>query len=391
MIAVIADDLAGAAELGGIALRHELTAEVQTGFCPAEEAEVVVIDTDSRSCPPEEAAAKIDIEAEKLKEAGFDWLYKKVDSVLRGPVVAELETLLAALGKQKVLLAPANPSLGRTIRNGRYLIDGRLLHETDFANDPEYPRTSSDVLDILGASQTVDLHRCDSGQPSLRDGISVGDATCRKDLLQLAERVDDQTIPAGGADFFSALLEIKGFHLRTSYSEREPSSTATALFVSGSSSQYSHSVIEEAKACGVPVCQMPDGLVRGDDSSDELMSKWIGDTAAAFEEHPRAIMAVAQPIVQDPALPLKLNCYLSIAVENVLDRVSIEDIYIEGGGTASTIVRRLGWARFTPCRELSHGVVRMRVRKRPNLYLTIKPGSYLWPEGIWESAHGENT
>jgi len=391
MIAVIADDLTGAAELGGIALRHGLTAEVQTGFCPPDEAEVVVIDTNSRSRPPDEAAAKIEIEAEKLKEAGFDWLYKKVDSVLRGPVVAELEALLATLGKEKVLLAPANPSLGRIIRNGRYVVDGRLLHETDFANDPEYPRRSSDVLDMLGAAKTVDLHRYDIAQHSLRDGISVGDAACRKDLLRLAERADDRTIPAGGADFFGSLLEIKGFHPRTSYSERERFGTAPALFVSGSSSQYSRAAMDAARESGVPVHHMPDGLVRGDDSPEALISKWVTDTAASFDEHPRVIMAVAQPVVQDPALAQKLNRYLSIAVENVLDRVSIENIYIEGGGTASTIVRRLGWARFTPCRELSHGVVRMQVRKRPHLYLTIKPGSYLWPEGIWGSANGEDT
>jgi uncharacterized protein YgbK (DUF1537 family) len=117
MIAVIADDLTGAAELGGIALRHGLTSEVQTEFHPTDEAEVIVIDTDSRSCPPEEAAARIRAQAQELTSIGFDWLYKKVDSVLRGPVVAELEALLAASGRQKALLVPANPSLGRTIRN----------------------------------------------------------------------------------------------------------------------------------------------------------------------------------------------------------------------------------------------------------------------------------
>jgi uncharacterized protein YgbK (DUF1537 family) len=386
MIAVIADDLTGAAELGGIALRHGLTSEVQTEFHPTDEAEVIVIDTDSRSCPPEEAAARIRAQAQELTSIGFDWLYKKVDSVLRGPVVAELEALLAASGRQKALLVPANPSLGRTIRNGCYFIDGRLLHETDFANDPEYPRTSSDVLDILGTAESVDLHRCDCAQTSLRDGISIGDATCRKDLLELAQRVDDRTVPAGGADFFSALLEMKGSPLRTSYGGDDSFRTGAALFVSGSSSQYSRTAIDAARTSGVPVCHMPDGLLAGDDGTDELLSTWVDDTAGAFEKHSQVIMAVAQPVVQSPDLALKLSRYLSIAVENTLNQVSVEDIYIEGGGTASTIVRRLGWARFAPCRELSHGVVRTRVRMRPNLFLTIKPGSYLWPEGIWDFA-----
>ena len=59
MIVVIADDLSGAAELAGAALRHGLSAEVQTVFFPDTNADVVCVDTDSRLLPPAEAARKV--------------------------------------------------------------------------------------------------------------------------------------------------------------------------------------------------------------------------------------------------------------------------------------------------------------------------------------------
>jgi uncharacterized protein YgbK (DUF1537 family) len=86
MFLVIADDLTGAAEMGGVAVRHGLEAEVQIGSILESRAEVVAVDTDSRSCPEEEAAGRI--RALGLPQSG--WVFKKVDSVLRGHVMAEL-------------------------------------------------------------------------------------------------------------------------------------------------------------------------------------------------------------------------------------------------------------------------------------------------------------
>lgn len=49
MIVVVADDLAGAAEMGGMALRHGLTAEIQSEFDAEADVDLIVFDTDTRS------------------------------------------------------------------------------------------------------------------------------------------------------------------------------------------------------------------------------------------------------------------------------------------------------------------------------------------------------
>src|SRR5688572_7906414 len=63
MIAVIADDLSGAAELAGVACRHGLSAEVQTVFSRFSNADVICVDTDSRSLSSAKAAEKVAVVA----------------------------------------------------------------------------------------------------------------------------------------------------------------------------------------------------------------------------------------------------------------------------------------------------------------------------------------
>ena len=86
MIGVIADDLTGAAELGAAGLRQGWSAEVVTEGRPSGTSDLVCMDTDSRAQPPREAARRVAAAVKVLQKAGATWVYKKVDSVLRGQV-----------------------------------------------------------------------------------------------------------------------------------------------------------------------------------------------------------------------------------------------------------------------------------------------------------------
>src|SRR5262249_16931046 len=138
-IAVIADDFTGAAEIGGVAVRYRLTAEVQIAWAASPGIDVIVVDSNTRSRPAREAARDAAKMAEQIAVSPVRWVYKKIDSVLRGPVVAEIKSVLEALGMPRALVVPANPALGRVIRSGCYFIDGAPIDKTDFAKDPEYP------------------------------------------------------------------------------------------------------------------------------------------------------------------------------------------------------------------------------------------------------------
>lgn len=120
-LAVLADDLSGAVEtaavLGpGTPVLLSADADVPAG--------PVVLDVDVRLAGPAVAADALEAAAERLPE---HTVAVKVDSLLRGPVAASVEV---AARRGTVVLCPALPAHGRTVRDGVLLVDGVPLHRT---------------------------------------------------------------------------------------------------------------------------------------------------------------------------------------------------------------------------------------------------------------------
>lgn len=387
MIVVIADDLAGAAEMGGMAWRHGLAAEIQLELEPSTDVDLIVIDTNTRSCTAEGAARRVRDVAERCRERAITQVYKKVDSVLRGQVAAELSVWLDASGQRRILLVPANPGLGRTISGGRYYVKGVPLHETDFSRDPEYPATTSDVLERLGPADpwTVEVRR--PGERMSDRGIVIGEAADQDDLATWAAVLDDDALPAGASEFFGAYLKANGFRLRADTQLRGETKRQTSdLFVCGSTSAYSRSLCAWCEAQGIPVLRMPRGLFGTGPSVTGLIEEWADAAVRALESHPRAIVAIDRPLCRDPGMPQVLSSYLGGAVEQVLSRRLVDRLFVEGGATAAALVRRLGWVRLGVRQEWATGVVSMEIEGQAGPSLTMKPGSYAWPNEIVASS-----
>ncbi|WP_276254309.1 four-carbon acid sugar kinase family protein [Halomontanus rarus] len=79
-------------------------------------------------------------------------VYKKIDSTLRGNVVAELEATVDATGAALAVVAPAFPAAGRATRDGIHTVDGVPLSETEYADDENGP-TTAHLPTLLAASR----------------------------------------------------------------------------------------------------------------------------------------------------------------------------------------------------------------------------------------------
>ncbi len=101
MIAVIADDFTGAAELAGISLRYGLKVELCTAEIPASNADVLIVSTDSRSLNRVNALEKTGDVLKQVLKLNPAWVYKKIDSVLRGYVVDELKVQMNSMKKKQ--------------------------------------------------------------------------------------------------------------------------------------------------------------------------------------------------------------------------------------------------------------------------------------------------
>src|ERR671916_3059704 len=118
LIAVIADDLTGAAD-SGVQFVHA-GYRVAVFFCAtemvADDLDAVAFDTDSRAMPAGFAAKRV-LNAARVAR-GARIVYKKLDSTLRGNVAAELAAAFGASGCARTVVAPAFPEAGRTTAGG---------------------------------------------------------------------------------------------------------------------------------------------------------------------------------------------------------------------------------------------------------------------------------
>lgn len=386
MIGVIADDLTGAAELGGVGLRHGLKVEViLQGECKSE-ADLICFDTDSRSCTAKEAALRAAAAAIKMRKAGARWIYKKVDSVLRGQVLAEIRAIQSALGLNSALLVPANPGLGRTIRNGRYYIKGKPIHQTDFARDPEYPRTSANVVELLGVSKGQQVIVSRPTERPIESGITLGEVSSSADLQKWARHPSANILLCGGAEFFSTLLDAAGLAAKgagirpdmRAESGRNASNHGRELFVCGSTSDFTWRFINESRMHGVKVFSLLElgKFPFGGASLKEITTNVI----VAFRSHRRVVLAIGRPLLEKRSVSRGLAMSLTQIAVRVIETAKPEHVYAEGGATAAELVRQLGWKRLSVVKELAQGVTTLALTNRNSPSLTIKPGSYEgWP------------
>jgi D-threonate/D-erythronate kinase len=380
MVGILADDLAGAAELAGVAWRHGLSAEVHTLSTCAANAEAVAIDTDSRHCDAVEATRRVTEAAQHLKSLGAEWIYKKVDSLLRGPVSAEVEAALSALQLNRALLVPVNPGRDRVIRDGTYFIDGTPIHETAFRNDPQHPRTSSRVLEMLGPARSRPIDVCRPDQAMPRAGIVVGEGATTADLQAWAGQLDPGILPSGAAEFFSAILDRKRFAHNQSQFVDSMSGQGPTLFVCGSLAASALDFVDGCRQRGLPVVPMPSSLSQKTKSPNALVQLWAKEVIGGFARRSQVVITIGRPAVTEDEG--RLTGLLVATVKAVVSQVTAAEINAEGGATAAALSRVMGWDRLRVIREISPGVVMMRAGEHSRIAFTVKPGSYKWPAAL---------
>ena len=159
MIGIQADDLTGACDTGApfAARGLETLVVVDDGDgprpLPDAGAAVLVIDTESRERPVDEARARARRAGGTLRAGPRRILYKKLDSTLRGRVAAEVDGMLEGAELSVALLAPAFPAQKRVVVDGQVRVDGRPADETPVARDPTFPPTGSSALGLLAAGR----------------------------------------------------------------------------------------------------------------------------------------------------------------------------------------------------------------------------------------------
>jgi len=375
VVVVIADDFTGAAELSGIGVRHGLHVALDTAMPYDHQAELLVISSDSRSYKQQQAINITSQVTDAVLAVHPSLVYKKTDSAMRGHIVAELNVHIQKLGFKRAVFIPANPALNRTIVDGVYYVNGVPIAETSFKHDPEFPIQSSKVKEVLG--DVVVVKHTDE-LPST--GIIVGEAATIADMDAWAAKVNlRDTFVAGASGFFYALLRLTK-PVRISITQPSQNKGST-LFVCGTTFAKSREAISEIKRNKGPVSYMPSTIINDDIAPFDF---WVEEVAGLLQQYGKAIIAIDEVSTSEANITAELlRQKTAVMVQTLLQRQAISELIVEGGSTAAAILQRMNWHHFTPVQELMPGVVKMQIKEQPDLYLTVKPGSYQWPDGLW--------
>jgi D-threonate/D-erythronate kinase len=365
MIAVIADDFTGAAELAGISLRYGLTVELCLVEVNYVNADVLIVCTDSRSVnkvAAEKITASIVEQVLKLKPT---FIYKKIDSVLRGHVLAELKIQMQKTGYEKAFIFPANPTLNRVIKEGKYFVYGINIAATDFANDPEFPVLHSSVKKMIG-SNDVKVLQLNDVLP-LRN-IVIGEATSEKDTAAWVEKIDEGWMLVGAGDFYAAILHKKYKKIGLKKMEVQ----LPHMYVCGTAFEKRKIQIKQIDQKLHCVSYLSAEMIKNENANDV---SWSKKTNEIIQLKNRVVIAIDESFKN----ALSLRTTMAKAVKEISESERIKEIFIEGGATAAAVLHELKIKKLIPVHEVERGVVRSKV---VGLFITVKPGSYDLPKQI---------
>lgn len=381
-ILIIADDLTGAAEMGGIAHQTGLSVRIVFDFLNGAESteDVTIIDTNTRQLPAHDARLKIEALLQKLHLAEYDLVFKKIDSVLRGNIEAEIQAFFSTTFFDSALLAPANPTKKRTIKNGKYFIGDVPINKTGFRLDPHFPRKNKTVKKLFqnGSIEVVARaipQQFDAGK------IYIPDVWNSADVDELAARsFANNLLLVGGADFFQALLAKKLRRINNKRNLSTAGLSAQKVFVMGSNSESGLQTLSFLSAKKYRVFQLPLGAL----DDQKHFKEWAGLLIAEFREGRNIAIATPAEFIRKHSRRLRLTKkMIETAAQLMMGSTADNLFFVEGGETASSLFRYLGWRELFVQANFDAGVV-MLWHKKTNHKVIIKPGSYKWPEVITE-------
>lgn len=371
MILVIADDISGAAELAGIAASRGLRAEVHTQLDLESTADLIALDTNTRSQSPAQAAATVTHIARQATALKPSWIYKKTDSALRGNIQSELNALAAQLGKTRVIFIPANPGKRRTIIDGEYFINDVPLHQTALGSDPEYPIKTSNVERVLKAH----ARRASETESSLTGSIdlNIPNVVAPEELRRHAASISLATIPAGAAEFFTAILETRTDSPGSTLNKM-PDTPKPCLFLCGSLAAWEQGIADIAHRNSVPITTLGEVKDCARQVCTQLKQSGVAMLATGPRQSgtPKAHERVLQEIIE--------------VADQVLRSMQVQTLCTEGGATTQELARTRGWSKFRSFSVPSLiGVGCLQPLHSGHApMLMVKPGSYPWPKEIWE-------
>ncbi|WCK52650.1 four-carbon acid sugar kinase family protein [Aneurinibacillus sp. Ricciae_BoGa-3] len=413
-IAIIADDLTGASDAGVQFARKGLKSiilfQCDNLVASTADIEALIVDTDSRALPENQAYFLAVNAAKRVKEAGFCTIYKKIDSTLRGNPGAEIEAVMDVFAFNLAVIAPAFPGINRTTVHGTHLVNGIPVHQTEFGRDPKCPVTEANLLHLFNRqckrrAGLVDLFSIRAGKDSIfnkvdelkSQGVSllIFDAETEDDLKQAAFAMSeyaDSVLWAGSAglaDFLPAALKIDKLPVKSPVVSQHGDSQV--MLVAGSASeitrkQLAHFMLET----GVEAVKMDPLLIIGEETQPVEQARCIqalqdvlakGDDVALFVESSAEAIQAAQKAGSrkgwsNAEVSNKIAESLGAIAAEAIKTCGLKLVILTGGDTAKAVCSQLHATGIQLLDEVEPGIPISRLAGVHDLLVVTKAGAF---------------
>ena len=364
---VIADDLTGAADTGvrfaaiGSPV-YLLPVETLSGDCPwLAGATGLSLYTASRGLSAAAAAERVHRAAGAVRKLAPRWVYKKIDSTLRGHPRPELVAVMEVLGCERALVAPAFPAQGRTTFDGRQFVDGTPIEQTSFGHEVR----SSDLLALFdgGAEglpvRLVELSAVRHGPAAVcevlrRPGpaLLVADAETDADLVTLAQAAvtSHVRLMCGSAGLARALADVlvayadrQGVPARkTPTPQAMPRPGGPGLVVAGSRHPRTARQVNFAQQRGTVVLRPHPAFLSADVKAVQGAANRLVESAVGFLERGRDVILTTVGLDASPLEAKAVATRLARVAYELAVRRRVGKLVLTGGDSAVAACAALG-------------------------------------------------
>ncbi|QIQ21525.1 four-carbon acid sugar kinase family protein [Zophobihabitans entericus] len=388
-IGIVADDLTGATTVGVLLARSGVETaaffDAQSLSQVDKNYQAMVLSSDSRPLPKEQAKQKVKEAMLALKQKGATQFSKRTDTTMRGGIGYEIDAMLEELSPDTIaVVVPAMPQSRRILVGGYSVIDCIALSKTDVAKDVRTPVKESHIPTLLGEQTEHQigyiclsdiLHGpqgvCEAFKRERAKGarVIIADSITLDDVETIARAVVElqwNILAVDPGPFSERLAVVRGLakvnHQNNIEELPRESQSGSVIVVAGSATPVTKKQLQKLIDTDDRICHIPvdaELLIDRENAADVEIERTVNQAIDCVSTRKNAIFIFETALtgrVLDLAKeeqmfnlePGRAATHINIGLGEIVkttldrDRSDIRGIYMTGGDTMVNVLRQLG-------------------------------------------------
>lgn len=394
---IIADDLTGASDSAVPYKENGFSTMVEVLYEDGDierykDYDILSINTDTRWLDSQQAYKKVFAITHQLSGQGIVYIYKKIDSILRGNPASELDAVMDAMECRLALVAPSFPENGRTVCGG-VLVSGDLrINAAELFSQGMNHRAEGVLLDIIRKG-TRPLEEYLRERMTSGVEVFVLDA-CTDDDLKIikntAKRFADKKVLCGSAGLAKqvscdAVMVGCGSDVRR---KKKDKNTRLILAAIGSrSKETAHQVKRVSELYQVPIVQLDTSKVLSG-HTDQAVEQCIRRLVEVIGHDGELALVTVDSLFKNVENPhnsqkesehaMRIVDALGKVVKEVYNRFHVEAIISTGGDTSLQICKAFHTSGIELLDQIAPGIPigRMAGGKADSTMIVTKSGGF---------------